>query len=296
MSDNESPQAASDGEGATRHTGGQSIFQLATNLAAAGAVLLTGFALTKAYAVADFSLTTGAALLTAAPVAVLLGSLMSYAYWVFPLVSAATSWAGFRIWKAEGWSGQAITLLGVAVFTALLSPARPLLTIALALTGFVLVFRLPALAADRRAERRLPRRTWLRPLAWIAHRKLFSIQLFFLVAAFWVLLTSLTEPWIPIEIITFHDNGGQHLILGNVLAADDTWTTILRAGDRGLSRIKSDDVLTRQLCHLTGSQPPGQAPLLWTIAGRSYNSPNHSCARLVKEESAVPVISGSFPK
>src|SRR4051794_28717534 len=107
MSDNESPQAASDGEGATRHTGRQSIFQLATNLAAAGAVLLTGFALTKAYAVGHFSLTTGAALLTAAPVAVLLGSLMSYAYWGVP-----TGKRGDILDRVQGLEGRRVEWAG----------------------------------------------------------------------------------------------------------------------------------------------------------------------------------------
>src|SRR4051794_28234518 len=54
--------------------------------AAYGAVALLLFSLLKAYASANFSLTTAAALLTTAPINVLLGTMVSYSYQVFPLL------------------------------------------------------------------------------------------------------------------------------------------------------------------------------------------------------------------
>jgi hypothetical protein len=258
-------------------------------------VLLTGFAVVKAYAVANFSLTTGAALLTAAPISVLLGSLMSYAYWIFPLVSLAALWHGFRLWQAERWSAQTTALLGVGLFTALLSPWPHLAWSSAAFVVFIAVFHLPTIVDQHRARKQLPRRAWPASWARLSRMTVFSTHLFFVVAIAWVVLASLTRPWTPIEIIKVTDAGQQRLIVGNVLSAEGEWTTVMRAGDRGLSRIRSDDVLTRRLCHLTGAQSPGQGPLLWTIVGREYRSPNRSCTALVEEEPSVPPVAGSLP-
>ena len=264
-------------------------------MAATGAVLLTGFALVKAYAVAHFSLTTGAALLTSAPVSVLLGALMSYAYWIFPLVSLAGLLRGLRTWKGEGWSGQTAALIGVALFSALLSPVRQLLVITLAFALFLVVFRLPAIVDDRRRSDGLPPRTWPRPWVRLGRTSLSNVHTFLVVAVFWVVLASLTQPWVPVEVVGVRNGQGDQFIVGNVLSADGEWTTLMRAGNRGLSRVRSGDVVTRRLCHLSGAQPPGRAPLLSVLQGQPYRSPNTSCARLVAEEPTVPVAAGSFP-
>lgn len=74
--------------------------ELAAPLAVAALIVFT---LLKAYAAANFSLTTAGALLTTAPINVFLGTLESYSYDVFPLIGlAALTWAliGFR---AHGW-------------------------------------------------------------------------------------------------------------------------------------------------------------------------------------------------
>src|SRR3954452_19661912 len=71
-------------------------------ITALAALLLGAFAVVKSYAVANFSLTTGSALLAAAPVSVLLGSLMSYAYWAFPLAAVGFVHLSARSWRPSG--------------------------------------------------------------------------------------------------------------------------------------------------------------------------------------------------
>jgi hypothetical protein len=270
----------------------RSIFELAAHLGAVGAVILTAFALLKCYAVAHFSLTTGSALLTTAPLSVLLGSLMSYAYWTLPLASLAL--LSLVIQKERSWGGETAALAGGAVLTALLSPMKPLIWCVAALAAFVIVSKLLDLVAGQEASTR--RRHWSGRAAWTFRRSIMTVPTFFLIAVLWMLLSAITRPWIPVEVVRIDDAGEQKLIVGNVLSTDDQWTTIMRADDRGLSRLRSDDVLARRLCHLTDQQSPGQAPMLWEIMGRPYASPNRSCQRLVDRQSGLHLVEGSLPE
>jgi hypothetical protein len=170
-----------------------------------------------------------------------------------------------------------------------------LLVITISFGLFIVVFRLPAIVDEHRRSKDLPARTWPRPWTRLGQTSLSSVHTFFVVAVFWVVLASLTQPWVPVEVVGVRNGQGEQFIVGNVISADGEWTTVMRAGDRGLSRIRSGDVVTRRLCHLAGAQPPGQAPLLSALEGQPYRSPNTSCARLVGEEPTVPVAAGSFP-
>ncbi|MCV2490736.1 hypothetical protein OF117_15355 [Geodermatophilus sp. YIM 151500] len=264
----------------------------AARLGAMGAAFLTGFALVKAYAVANFSLTTGSALLTTAPVSVLLGSLMSYAYWLFPLTAIALFWACRRAGR-RGWSGGCTVLLAGGVLTALLSPVRPLLWCTGALLLYLAVFRLPGRLLRDHADGTSSR--WTAVGLSLTRHAFFGPQLFFTVALLWLVIASLPRTWVPVEIMRIQDGLEQKFIVGNVISGDGEWTTVLRAGDRGLSRIRSEDVYTRRVCHLTGAQSPGQAPLMWVLIDRPYRSPNLNCQRLADDRPGLPVVEGSFP-
>jgi len=72
------------------------------------------------------------------------------------------------------------------------------------------------------------------------------------------------------------------VVVGHGLSAQGDWTDLVRAADRGLMRIRSDQVLGRQLCHLSGAQPSGKRPLFDVIVGQPYESPNPSCKDQVK--------------
>src|SRR4051812_16145821 len=79
----------------TRASG--SLTETVGRLTTLSALFVGGFMLFKSYAVANFSLTTGSAILSTAPLSVLLGSLMSYAYWALPLVAVAATYKAARI-------------------------------------------------------------------------------------------------------------------------------------------------------------------------------------------------------
>lgn len=272
-----------------------SLLQDAAHLSIVGAVLLTAFALVKSYAVGHFSLTTGAALLTTAPLTVLLGSLMSYAYWVLPLAALALAYGAHRARRRSGaWTWEGAAMLGLAAFAALLSPVRPLLTCTLAFLAFLAVARAPRVAARTGPDAQEHRPRWRSRWASLSRSPLLGTPVFFVVAVLWVLLGTLTRPWTPVELVGYQEGSEQHLVVGNVLSADGEWTTVMRSGDRGLTRIRSEDVVSRRLCHLVGAQEPGQAPLLWELQDRPYQSPNRSCRTLADRQTGIQVTAGSF--
>ena len=262
-----------------------SIVSAAAHLGAASAVLLGGFALVKCYAVGHFSLTTGSALLSSAPLSVLLGSVMSYAYWAFPLLTLGLAAHAVRTWRRRGWTAEVGVVAGIAFLTLLLSPAYPFGVCLGAFAGFLLLTRgLPRLAGGRS-----------RPASALRRLADIGIPVFFTAAVVWMLVVKLTDLWVPVEFIRIGQPASQQLLIGNVLQDDSTWTTVLRAGDRGLTRIQSSDIRSRTLCHLTGVQSPGQAPILWWIQGRPYSSSNLSCARLRSRNANLPLVAGSLP-
>jgi len=273
-----------------------SLLQDAAHLSIVGAVLLTAFALVKSYAVGHFSLTTGAALLTTAPLTVLLGSLMSYAYWILPLAALALLYGAVRARRRSGaWNWEGVAMLGLAALAALLSPIRPLVTCSLAFLAFLTVARAPRVAAGGTdpdtQDHRFP---WRSRWASLTRSPLLSTPVFFVIAVLWIVVSSLTRPWTPVELVGFQEGSEQRLVIGNVLSADGEWTTVMRAGDRGLTRIRSEDVVSRRLCHLVGAQAPGQAPLLWELQDRPYESPNRSCRKLADQQSDRQLTAGSF--
>lgn len=261
----------------TEAGGGPSLVDLAGRAGAVGAVVLAGFALIKCYAVANFSLTTGSALLTTAPLSVLLGSLMSYAYWALPLGTLALFWYAWLRHPAGGWGGESTVLVAAGLVTAALSPPAPLLWCTGAFVAYLLLAR------------------GLRGVLGGTGSPVVSVRVFFAGAVLVLVFSSLTRPWIPFERIVVQGTGQPEQMVANVLAVDGEWTTIMRAGDRGLSRIRSDDVLTRQLCHLDGVQQAGLAPLMWWLVGRPYSSPNTICQTLVRQHPELPVVAGSLP-
>src|SRR4051812_37938048 len=268
-----------------------SLFDITARLAALGAVVLSSFALVKCYAVAHFSLTTGSALLTTAPLSVLLGTVMSYACWILPLGALALGSLAWVRKQRGGGGGEIVALVLATLAAAALSPLMPLLVT----TGsFLLVLAVfhgqpvvsavayrdgsppprwlrrwtgrngsppPALLARWTEWSSRPRASWV--VRWHGWRlRSLAVATFFGVALLVVFFWTVTRAWIPVELVTVRADGQETLLVGNVLDTTDGWTTVMRAGDRGLSRFPSEDVLSRQLCHLNGAQPAGQAPIL----------------------------------
>jgi hypothetical protein len=222
---------------------------------------------------------------------------MSYAYWILPLAALALLYGALLARRRIGaWTWKSAALLGLAALSALLSPVRYLLVCGLAFLVFLLVARGPRAAAEATGPDPEDHRSrWRVRWASLTGSPLFRTPVFFVVAVLWVVLGSPTRPWTPVELVGFQEDSQQRLVVGNVLSADGEWMTVMRAGDRGLNRIRSDDIVSRRLCHLVGAQAAGQAPLLWDLQDRPYRSPNRSCRTLADQQSNMQVTAGSFP-
>jgi hypothetical protein len=238
------------------------------------------FALMKVYAAAGYSLTTASALLTTAPLNVLLGSLVSFSYELFPLLAlGALAWLAHLV-RSHGWSIDCTALAGFSVLAVLLSPWADLWPPVLVLAGIFLLHTV------------LVRLFRIRVANWRLLSNL--VGGFFVVMALKMIVTTLPHLWLPVEVISITADSGPRIVVGHVLTTDSEWTSIVRAGDKALMRIPSSTVKNRKLCHLSGVQPNGRRPLLWVILDRRYESPNRSCT---KEVSDIPGLlePGSLP-
>ena len=180
----------------------------------------------------------------------------------------------------------------VWLIALLLSPPDYLLrTIGL----FVMVLLLHEVVAFA-ARRWWGRRARHRPLPDPGHSRGLTVIVSFVVAIAVIVFLTLPNMWLPSEVITVHSpNAPQEVVVGSVLSTDGNWTTIVRAGDRGLSRYRSGDVVARQVCHMSNVQPPGDGPLIQVLLGQRYASPNLACDRIVNGLPHVTPVKGSLP-
>lgn len=265
----------------------------------AGAVLVPLLLLLKAYAVSGYSLTTTGALLTAAPLSVLLGTMSAYLY--LALMAAAL---GFAMWLVldlvssgtRAWSQRRGVLLALTLGALLLSPASlktikaglplllpPVLVVAVAVLAYV----------------RTRRQSRVRVLQWGI-----GLALLLLVAP------TLPRPWVPAEVLVLPGAGIPPSPLrclddkGNVpkkedekkecrrmaltpypvvyvLNTSDGWTTVLHADTRYLGRVRAADIRARAVCHHE-SQLPGSRPLLQVLLHEDYESGNVACGRMAE--------------
>ena len=285
-----------------------------------GAVGLVLFTLLKAYASANFSLTTAAALLTTAPISVLLGTMVSYSYQIFPLLFMAFAAWTVVIWRSTGWGPLATGTTVCAVIALLVSPPSYLWqqveTVLIVALSLVLCAKLvistkktrwvdSRLGENARAQnaKAVSEFSWPR----FVGSPSFAVAVLAIAVAIMILRT-LTSLWLPVEVLVYRQTGtcevtvqrvfqdsknsknrkwittaqanGCRKMIGHVLSSDDHWTTVVAASDRGLRRIPTDDIKYRELCHQSDVQPGGASPLLWTITGRDYWSPNTTCSDL----------------
>ncbi len=255
----------------------------ATQLGALGVGL---FLLMKTYSVSRYSLTTASALLTAAPVGVILGTLTSYEYMLWPLLSVAAGLEAARLWSREGLSVACLGAAGLSAASALLSLPLYLVIGAVAVVAACLL---------QAGLARVVVRDGATPPAWLPSRYTAVRSLF--VAVTIVLLTvSLPNAWLPAEIVVFHGaDGERRVVVGHVVGSGDGWMTVLRGGDRGLTRVPADNVAARRVCHLGGAQPKARRPLALVITGSPYDSPNDGCRPLLDSLAPACLVDGSFP-
>jgi hypothetical protein len=241
------------------------------DIATLGALFLPLFVFLKAYGAAEFSLTTASALLSATPLSVVLGTLISYAYSVLPLLSLASlSWLVTQLSSASNtstfWLGVAAV---VAVVTGALSPWPylwpwlPILALIVA-SGWL-----------RRRWRYLPS-----PSTLTAYYLLFALLLVFISTLTWV--------WTPVEVVLVRDAGEHSRFVAHVVNTDSGWTTLLTADSRRIIKVRTEDVEHRQTCKYA-AQRRGRRPLFYAVIDKEYTSPNHWCRTYCRRpELAIP--------
>ena len=279
-----------------------SVALLSEHLTYVAALALFLFALAKTYAVANFSLTTAGALLTTAPLAVFLGTVTSYEYFFFPILALACGCVTVLVWRREGFNAVAAGAGAVAVIAVLLSPVYDLVLVG---GTFLLFFIVHRFALRRRGVDGPDARPRQGVLGW-PRRAGHALVSFFsslrstvvvcvagLVGA--GILLTITNPWLPAEVMQVDQGSQSYAVVGFMVNTDSRWTTTMRAEDRGLSRILTDDIAVRRLCHLSGAQPSGQRPLLWVLTRRPYHSPNLSCLHEFEQLSTSDLACGSLP-
>ncbi|MBA2953748.1 hypothetical protein GON03_05420 [Nocardioides sp. MAH-18] len=270
-------------------------------------VLVVFFLLLKAYVVARYSLTTAGALVTAAPLTVVVGTIMSYLN-VAVLVLAVASGAWLVRYvrdvrrkgsqAADPTSGEDIEPLAVIVLATclLLLPVPSTTNFTGAFLRFVLylgavlIMVLGAWLIVRGSARR-------RSSGFLGHLAS-KTSWFIAVAAVLVVAPTLRTPWVPAEVLVLRDEiaiQDSHLQGGKlettkypvvfVLDENEEWTTVLDVESRILLRLPTSSVAHRQVCHYRG-QPPGTVPLAAWLLGHRYQSPNGTCSTLVRKHAA----------
>jgi hypothetical protein len=265
-------------------------------------VLVVFFLLLKVYVVGRFSLTTAGALVSAAPLSVLVGTVSSYLN--MALFLAGISILGWLIarWGAgrRGASGNdepdldavavGVCLVCVAFFPvpdriSYFTPAVWKMLAYIIGTGLVL-------AVIWGAAKLLGRRDGGELFRWVAGKPNYFIAVYVVA----LLFPTLSSPWVPAEVIVLRhpiaiqdshlDRNGKlgtsNYAVVYVLSESGQWTTVLDAETRILVRLPTDEVVHRQVCRYKG-QPPGTMPLWAVLAGQRYHSPNTMCDTLVED-------------
>ena len=107
------------------------------------------------------------------------------------------------------------------------------------------------------------------------------------VAGLMVFLATMTQLWIPIEVITYASaGGGSQDYIGHVVSADGEWTTVITVDSRSVQRAQVGVGPIAPVCHFD-TQPAGANPLLSDLLGRPYESPNRACLRIADDDAVT---------
>lgn len=242
-------------------------------------IVLVAVALVKAYCVAHFSLTSTGALLTSAPLNVLLGSIAQYLYLILPLSTVGLFGTVAYFLSEKRHLAWCLPLLGSAFLLALLSPwvyLWPVTIGALVVTG--LVFGLEFLLG-----RRDNNTSWERRRRWLSTVAAAAATATLLGGV----LATMDLPWVPAEAVTLKNDVvvqpvehiRSHVVVGYVLSEEAGGSAvILVETGRYILHVDSEQIVTRRICH-GQHQLRGRRPLYYALSGRRYSSPNVACSR-----------------
>lgn len=297
------------GEPRERPLAGESF--LARHGVSTAAAALGVFLLAKCFAASNFSTTTASALLTAAPVGVLLGTLTSTEYFLWPwLAAAAAGVIAWYIYVTPNAPSRIVPLAATAVFVLACFLSVPAyLGIALGIAALIIASS--ALWSSQRfagpkgrfwswRARLALRHTHIRPdrgpvPPGQAFGFAFGIPLAALGLGF--LLITLSDLWLPSDGIIFRGpQGSKRVVVGHVIEESSAWTTVLRAGDRRLERVPSKDVLYRRICVIQDSADSDRPETLMALFLGDSPSSDRSCADVVTvahERQSASYVCGS---
>jgi hypothetical protein len=240
-----------------------------------GPLILFAVFIAKTYGVAGYSLTTTTALATSTPLSIAIGTAALYTY-AFAAVTAVVSAVLFAAAFLEPYRARLrplIPLTGtLTVFGALLAPYQYTADAAVAAACVLMISWLAGLISRHQAVLRLTAVT---------------LGGLILVAFF---LATLGTPWVPAEIVTMRapvvTNPVTHQAASKpvafVMGDDSGYTSLLMADDRFLARVKTSDIIGREICHYN-DQFLGAEPLFEFLAGHSYAAHDISCFRLTDQ-------------
>jgi hypothetical protein len=244
------------------------------------------FMLVKCYAAGRYSLTTASALLTTSPVNVLLGTITRYAYELVTLVGLGAICLLIAQVRRDGWT---MVSTGLALVVLLFIPLSPLKNLWRTTALLVLVLLVAKVAHEvRSARHRKKNRSEVK-----APSLRLLIGSYFAAAVLYTVAVTLPDLWVPVEVLTLKGSPKTQVLVGFVLKSESGWTSVIRSGDRGISRIPSDDIAARTLCHLPGQQPWGRRPLYYRFIRKPYDSPNRNCKHVVEDIPTPHLVHGS---
>lgn len=278
------------------------------------------YLLLKAFVVANYSLTTAGALIVAAPLAVLVGTVTAYLNLAFLLIMVATAAWLFRRRAGTPQSPADPETKNIeAMAVGLLLASTLFLPWPFSISYFrdgilgalVYILAIGGLAVALWATSRMARRRMLgssrsgldRVATWLAW--LFTPRHIIAASVVFLLLPTLNRPWVPAEVLVLRNAVAiqdSHLDDGRlrrsrypvvyVLAQDGEWLTVLDADTRILLRLPIEEVAHRQVCRHR-EQPPGSVPIWSYLTGFRYDSPNTMCHTLVNDHDELldPLVS-----
>ncbi|HET9658428.1 MAG TPA: hypothetical protein VFP72_23955 [Kineosporiaceae bacterium] len=265
--------------------------------------------LIKVYGVARYSTTTTATLVTTAPERVILGTLAIYVYPTMAGLAYGIPWLCVR-WRDRVRPGAWPVLVAVVLITALMTPpAYHLAGLALVALSVLLEVLLRRRATVRLAARlRIPQ----------VPAALRGNALAFLGGAALLLgfLDTLESPWMSAELFVLKGSvvtatqqpGGTGTsrrpsvvtsadpVVGYLIDESSADLVILHAGTRYVMHVPKSLVRGRYTCHEADTQLRGQVPLLDTVLGRAYTTPNSDCDQVRDQLRRLPdEASGGLP-
>jgi len=262
-------------------------------------IVLIFLLLIKVYGVAWFSLETATALVVAAPLSVLLGTLALYEYVFLAAITALAFLLFFMgIFKEGNFRRWMPLTFVLAVFSALLTP---LFYLPWALVAIVIA--LAAYAATRTWDKWRMRHSGDEKAKALPTLGRITMILGAIIVAATVLLT-VDRPWLPAEVVDLSKpvivnprkatTSSRPVVF--VVSEQNDWVTMLVNYDRYLLRVPSADVMRRRVCHLNWQLGNGRTLYQW-LTGQPYYAAGLACWRLtdLKRQETAPGVPSSGP-